>query len=464
MSCQVTPTTAGRRRLLPALIVALSCAAPTIALAQSTGGPGATATRTMTIDEAIDYAFKHRGELDAARQDVIVKEANNTQVNARFMPNVTGNASVNTGLAGSFQGLRLQGLSMSPYKNLIGGSVDARWDIFDFGRTVADSSAASFAIDAARHGVTDLKRTVRFRVQDRYLHCLTLTAMSDLSRKHERGAEEASRIAKAHAGAGLISRGDYDLAELQHLQAQRMRMETERAELACRRMLAALIGLNGRLELVDVSDSQVQNARAPSGLDGLLETARKSRPDLAARKAAAEALDRSVISAGLDHLPMLRAVGSLGYVLVDERVATLIDNPHGNQHFYAVGVGLEVPIFEGGSILARMKALQAQRKAEMSLLADLKRTVTAEVKTALHMWKVSSEQLQRARDEAKRAERVSNQALARYKAGLVNVHRWTMARMIAFRSQVAHQRARYGVLRAKAGLEMAMGDAKTLAR
>jgi outer membrane protein TolC len=418
----------------------------------------------MTIDEAIDYAFKHRGELDAARQDVIVKEASNTQVNARFMPNVTGNASVNTGLAGSFQGLRLQGLSMSPYKNLIGGSVDARWDIFDFGRTVADSSAASFAIDAARHGVANLQRTVRYRVQDRYLHCLTLTAMSDLSRKHERGAEEASRIAKAHAGAGLISRGDYDLAELQHLQTQRMRMETERAELACKHNLAALIGLNNAIELVDVSDSQVQAARAPHGLEGLIETAQKRRPDIAARKAVAESFDRKVISAGLDHLPMLRAVGSLGYVMLNEKVATLLDNPHGNHHFYAVGVGLEVPIFEGGSILARMRALQAQRKAEMSLLADLKREVSAQVKTALHMWKVSTEQLQRARDEAKRAERVSNQALARYKAGLVNVHRWTMARMIAFRSQVAHQRARYGVLRAKASFEMAVGEADKSSR
>ncbi|HAN31795.1 MAG TPA: hypothetical protein DCQ06_09385, partial [Myxococcales bacterium] len=74
--------------------------------------------------------------------------------------------------------------------------------------------------------------------------------------------------------------------------------------------------------------------------------------------------------------------------------------------------------------------------------------VKAEVSAALLAWNTAVEQLQRTAAEAKRAKSVEATSYQRWKAGLSNVHTWTSAETMAFRSAVAHQTARYTLLRA----------------
>ena len=65
------------------------------------------------------------------------------------------------------------------------------------------------------------------------------------------------------------------------------------------------------------------------------------------------------------------------------------------------------------------------------------------------------DQQRAAQSEATRAERVEKSAYKRFKAGLSNVHAWTTARELSFRSRVAFQSARYRRMRARNALHFA---------
>ncbi|GEM_PF-2788398 len=411
--------------------------------------------RKVTLADAVKWAVERRGDLKAAKLAVEVAQQQNNQVVARFMPVITGNASANVGLAGSFQGLGLVGLSMSPYKRLIGGSLDGVWEVFDFGRTIADSVAQGHEIGAARYQAADMERVVRFRAADLYLRCLAYRKASELARKHHETAEEGARIAEAHSKAQLIATADADVATLQVLQAHREMRAAEQAEHACTVMLGGYIGTKYDLDLVDVKDKA---GRPPVGESKLVDRARTRRPDLKAMREKADAWDSRATAAGLDHLPRIRAVGSLGWALLDRQAAKLILETDLNHAFYAVGVGVQVPIFEGGKVHAKMRENQARRDAQRARTTDLERKITAQVRAAVNAWKVAWDQLQRTTSEADRAAKVEATARKRWKAGLSNIHAWTMARTMAFRSSIAHQTARYQLLRARNALRFAVAE------
>ncbi|HAN30118.1 MAG TPA: hypothetical protein DCQ06_00840, partial [Myxococcales bacterium] len=351
--------------IVAALVVSFVCMAPL----------SAAPSVKVTLPQAVKWAVQRRGDVKAAKLGVDVKKGQKTRVNAKFFPVITGNASANIGLAGSFAGLDLIGLSMSPYKELIGGSVDAVWEVLDFGKTVAQSSAAGHEVDAATHSAADVERLVRYKTADLYLRCLAARHAADLAHKHHKTAALGAKVASAHRKAELISKADEELAQLAALQAHRHLLTAQQLTQSCRLNLGAYIGAKGDIELVDVQTS----AAAPAATQAkLLAAAARRRPDLMALNERVKASASRVKAAALDHLPKIRAVGSVGWSLVNERVAKVLMGTDFNHSFYAVGVGIQVPIFEGGAIHARMKMHQARRDAQQARLADLRRKVKAE--------------------------------------------------------------------------------------
>ena len=420
------------------------------------GVPDAGAkTIKLTMEQAVDMALKRRGDLRAAKMDIKVAAAKNSEVNARFLPEITGNATANIGLAGSFQGFGMIGLSMSPYKDLIGGSVDAVWEVFDFGRTVAESAAASHEITSSKHRAADIERRIRFRTADLYLACLALKARAELAKKRLASAEKGNEIAEHHARAQIIAKADADMAALQLLQARREKLDAERAEHACEVHLAGYVGTHDDIEIADVTMRKTPPTAAAAKL---IAAAHKSRPDLRARRQQAAAWDSRAKAAGLDNLPKVRAVGSLGWALLNHNAAARIMDWPLDHHFYAVGVGVQVPIFEGGAMLARLRGHQARRDAEKARAADLERKITAEVREAVQAIRVAYAQFEAASRETERADKVEATAEKRFKAGLSNMHAWTTAHELAFRSRIALQNARYRVLRAHIAVEFVVGS------
>lgn len=430
---------------------------PTVATAQS-GAPA----KKVTLAEAVDFAVKRRGDLRAAKLQIKVAQAENTQVNARFLPVLTGNASANIGLAGSFAGLGLVGLSMSPYKNLIGGSVDAVWEVFDFGRTLAESNAESHEIDAARATAENVERIIRFQTTDLYLRCLSLRARTSLARRQLTTAEAAATTASKQSKAGMIAETDAEIARLTVDQDRRELLAAQRAAESCTLHLAGYIGSPHDLDLVDVSADTPAPVRASKSL---IANALKNRPDKRAQLKQAKAWDSRVTAAGLDHLPKVRAVGSLGWALLNENVVKYIHDSDLNHGFYALGVGVQVPIFEGGAIMARMRVNQHRRDAQTAKARDLERLITAQVRAAANAWQVAHEQQLAAKSEAARADKVESSAEKRFRAGLSNIDAWALARNLAFRSRVAFDSSRYQVLRAQNALlfASAMADQRSKA-
>ena len=107
---------------------------------------------------------------------------------------------------------------------------------------------------------------------------------------------------------------------------------------------------------------------APMALEAWQEMARRTNPDVAARKFAVDVAEAGVARSNAGHLPRLDLVASASNSR-NESVSSL--NQAVSQH--SIGVQLSIPIFSGGAVKAGVtQAVAEQSRAEADLQAELR--------------------------------------------------------------------------------------------
>jgi cobalt-zinc-cadmium efflux system outer membrane protein len=267
--------------------------------------------------------------------------------------------------------------------------------VFDsiFGKRGLRMNVANLALEVARRGEADARRTLEGMVRQTYLQ--TVAARQALSTQKE-AQETLARLAdliRARYQHGSISEVEVLKIETEKLSADQQVERSQRDLDVVQSQLAFMLGARGRVPVFEV-DPELPGFLVPAALQGaspdaLLEVARKQRPDLEAAKLNRDRAEASVRSSGRLRYPEIELnAGISGQGSYSSAI---------NPPTFSFGLSLTPPILNRyeGEIVKSKADLMAQK----AQLAKTEAQVLNDVQTALTQFRSARGRVERAERE-----------------------------------------------------------------
>jgi outer membrane protein len=335
--------------------------------------------------------------------------------------------------------------------NTMDARVSASQSVFDFS-SIRRFQASKVGVEAAKADVSGAGEQVAAQVARFYLAVARADADVDAARANLTlsGAvlKQAENQKAAGTGTGIeITRANVQLAndrqrllvaqnqrrsaELQLLRAMGLRLDTE-------------LTLTDQLQFVPVDAVTIEQAKA---------LALKQRPDYQAQQERESTARLSASATRLERLPTVAAFGDYG------SSGTGFDNSVPTRTY---GIGVRVPIFDGGRRDARRAESASQWRAEKVRTNDLKEQIELDVRLALDALHSAGEQVKVAGEGLELAGNELAQARRRYEGGVAAGLEVTDAQTRLARARDNQTTALYGYNVARIDLAQAMGAVRRM--
>jgi outer membrane protein TolC len=363
----------------------------------------------LTLKDAIDRALAHNVGAIVSREAVREAEAERDEKRGALLPSLTA------GLSGSRQTIDLEayGFPVGPGGSPIVGPFnvfDTRLflaqPLLDLG-ALARARSETESLEAARLNGADVRDQVVLTCVALYIRAAIGARRIEAVRAQEAVAQSLYERAQRLKDSGVVAGIEVIRAKVQ-LEAQRQRVlvsdnDFEKDKLA----LARAIGLS-MSEPFELADSIPERLPPPISVEEAMAEASAGRSDLLAADAQVRAGEETVSASRGDRWPTIRF--SADYGLIGSTVKDREDT-------FSIGVGLRVPLFEGGQARAR----EARDRAKLLRLRaerdDLRARIELEVRSALLDFQSGGLRLTVARSALELAEEQLRESEDRFGAG-----------------------------------------------
>jgi outer membrane protein TolC len=334
-------------------------------------------------------------------------------------------------------------------------SLDATWLLFDGGMRRGYQEQAKGLVEMMKQDCrrTDLEITDSVK---RLYYGAVLAA-----RLHRLGNDTLARMettldltaAMYQEGSGKVKKTDWLDNKVMVESLRGMVAQLEKNDLMARAALANTMGLPWNTSVKPI-DSEIPFSPSPQNLDRLVATAYRFNPDWAKLEAAIQAAQGALRTARSGFFPKLALTGKLHrwWNDYDGGLST-----EGNREGWNVGVGVEIPIFEGfltqGKV-AETRARLAKIREEQLLL---KEGIGLEIRD-LFLALGAAEKTRQASLDAMEAA-VDNRDLntRAYQHGLVETEKVIRAQLVEALMSAQHHKACYDWIAIQSQLDLAVG-------
>lgn len=298
--------------------------------------------------------------------------------------------------------------------NLWSGAMDLRWELDFWGRIRRGEEAARAEVDATEQDARTVALSLISDLGQSYFRIRELDEQIDIATRTVAVRQESLDIIKKRALAGLAS--DLDVARTDVLRAEAAGLipDLTRSRALEQHRLEVLTGSSpGSIDLPRKSlRAAVTQPEIPVGLPSqLLER----RPDILQSEATLIAANARIGQARAYFFPTLSITGQGGL-----QSAEFANWFSGNSWNYSIGPSVTLPIFLGGTNVARLD--QAESRYQQ-MLESYRQTILLafrEVADLLVSLNTRAEQLARQREQLAAAQSAAALATVRYRKGLVN--------------------------------------------
>jgi cobalt-zinc-cadmium efflux system outer membrane protein len=373
--------------------------------------------------------FREHG-LDLILAEAAVETARGDTLLASAAPN----PSVSGGVGRSFACSSSAGADCSALAWSVGISDGSA--VFDSisGKRGLRMHTANLALDVARKGEADARRTLEGLLRQAYLQAVSARQALSTQKEAQETLGRLAELIRARYQAGSISEVDVLKVETEKLTADQQVERSDRDLSVAKAQLAFMLGARGRVPVFEV-DPELPGYLVPSVLQGatvdsLLEVAHKQRPDLAGAKLNRDRAEASVRSSQRLRFPdieMSAGVSGQG------SYASAINPPT-----FSFGLSLTPPIFNRfqGEIVKARADLTAQ-KAE---LAKTKAQVLNDVQTAFTQFKSAKSRVERAeRELLEHAKRTRDLVQLQYQKGAASLLEYLDAQRILISTKLDYE-------------------------
>jgi outer membrane protein len=412
---------------------------------------------TLTLQEAQQIALTNRPLLRSRQFSAETAHQTTLQIESARYPQVWGNITAATAHRDTVvQGgqevtldtrIAAGGLNNPTVLRRDAAGVIVNQLVADFGRTSSLVDSARFNEQSQQQQLNSSVAQVTLDVANAYFGALEAQTVLRVAQKTVDARKLLLDRISALMKSKLKSELDVRFAQVNHDEARLLLLRAQNSVEAAYARLSTGMGFrdNRRFNLVEPSDA----AAPPADLGALLTQALAARPELAGLRADREAANKFVQAQKALRYPTINAFAAGGVVPIgDERFA---------QNYAAIGINLNLPLFDGGKITALQQEARLRAMAASENLSEAENNVADAVRVAWLNTNATYENIAitgHLRDAASQALRLAE---TRYNLGITSIVELNQAQLSAIDAEIAFGRAKYEYLRARTNLQYQVG-------
>jgi outer membrane protein TolC len=417
------------KKILLTLLLALLCAAPTMA------------AEPLTLGEALATAKKNHPQIEEAAASLTATDARLGQAMANYWPQINLAADWTKGdtYLTALGGIRETEVSST--------AVVVRQNIYDFGRTAGATAAARGVKAAAAEGLAASRQDVTFRLKTAWYLLFAAEQQVEASKKTVVAREALARQAAEFFKHGTRSKVEVARAEATLFAGKSLLIRAENNRDLARLELANAMGVMSLDDRPLLATETAANP-VPENLAALRDEALTNRSEMKRLAALRDAASGSLRSAKSGYLPSLSGTASYG-----EAAQSML--PEGK--VWALGVNLSLPVFSGFATQNQVREADAQIQGVEAQQKNLRMQIGKEIDSAWLGIKDSRARFEQNSKEMTAAQESQRLAMERYREGLGTMVEAIDAQAQALNAETARIQAGYDEKIALARLDRALG-------
>jgi len=394
------------------------------------GSPGTPAT--LSVKDAQTLALKNNPQISVARLNALASLQVTREVRSSLWPT----AQVDLTAVDTNPGNRITaGALNNPtvYQRAAGGASVSQL-LTDFGRTTNLVSSANLAAKAENQNALATKEQILLAVDQAFYNALQTQAVLTVAQQTVKDRQTVSDQVGALFQSKLKSELDFSFANVNLAQAKLLLLDAENNVNAAQAALSAVLGFQN-LQNFQLVEDTTAIATPPDNIDDLINTAFTMRPEILALEFQSESAQKFQKAERDLLFPDIRALGVVG--------DTPVRNPLISSWYGAVGMNVDIPVFNGFLYTARAREASLRAQATQEKLRDIRDRIARDVRTSWLNAKTAYDRLAVTHQLLDQANLALNLAQARYKLGLGSIVELSQAQLQQTQAQISDVGAGY---------------------
>jgi outer membrane protein len=399
----------------------------------------------LTLAEAQRLAIQNNPAVRAAQFTAAAAGQVPAQYRSAYQPNVFGSL---TGV-GADNGSRLAagGLNNPVVYDRLGTGLTVSQLVTDFGRTSNLVAMAKLRAQAQEETTQTSRAQVMLAVSRGYFAVLRSHALLQVAQQTVKARQVVAEQVGALAESKLKSTLDVSFANVNLAEARLLEVQAQNDLKASEAELATAMGLPG--ESGFQLDEESMPPPMPDRVDDLLRTAIANRPELRDLRLQESAAERFVKAEHALYYPSFGLVGTAGFA---PAAFETVPGRYG-----AVGVNVNIPLWNGGLFKARQTEADMKAKATAQSITDLENRVARDVRVAYLNATAAYDKMALTKQLRDQAQLALDLAQSRYDLGLGSIVELSQAQLNQTTAEIANTSALYDYQALRVGLDYQVG-------
>lgn len=399
---------------------------------QSASQANPTNRMTLSLKDAEAQALKNNPQISVARLTALASQQVTREVRSNLWPTAEANL---TGIDSRENSRITAGGLNNPiiYQRAAAGATVSQL-ITDFGHTTNLVSSANFAAKAEDQNAMATKQQILLAVDQAFYGALQAHAVLTVAQQTVSARQTVADQVEALFKSKLKSQLDFSFANVNLAQAKLLLLDAENNENATLANLSAVLGYP-TVQSFQLVEDTTTIASPPGNVDDLISEAFATRPELLALGFQYQSAQRFQTAERDLLFPTIRAVGVVG--------DTPVRNPVLSNWYGAVGVNVEIPLFNGFLYTARAREASLREQAAQDRLLDLRNRISRDVRTSWLNANTAYQRVSVAQQLLDQASLALDLAQTRYSLGLSSIVELSQAQLQQTQAQISNAQAGY---------------------
>ncbi len=394
--------------------------------------PGQTGPNRLGIKDAEAIALKNNPAISVARLNALASQQVTREVKSSLWPtsvvDITGVDAYNNSRI-SAGGLN----NPIIFPRAAAGAAVSQL-ITDFGHTTNLVASARLRAEAETQNAVATKEQVLLAVDQAFYGALAAQAVLKVAQQTVNSRQLLTDQVSALTKSKLKSDLDLSFANVNLAQSKLLQLDAENSEQAAMASLSAILGYPTLQNITLVEDTEPLTS-PPADPAELISEAFSKRPEILALEFESQSAEK-LHAANRDlFFPTISALAAVGYAPVrDDRLSS---------SYGAVGVNIQIPIFNGFLFNARTREAELRSQAAKQQILDLRNRISRDVRTSWLNAKTSYERVGVSRQLLNEANRALDLAQTRYNLGLGSVVELSQGQLQQTQAEIGSAQADY---------------------
>lgn len=387
---------------------------------------------SLSLKQAEALALKNNPQISVARLTALASHQVTREVRSSLWPTATGDL---TGVDSKDNSRITAGGLNNPiiYERAAAG-VWVSQLITDFGRTSNLVSSANLAAKAEDQNAAATKEQILLAVDQAFYGALQAQAVLTVAQQTVRARQNVTDQVEALFKSKLRSELDSSFANVNLAQAKLLVLDAANNENGALATLAMILGYSGTQTFQLVEDATAITAPS-SNVDELISQALAARPEILSLGFLEQSAQKFHAAERDLFLPNIHAMGAVG--------DTPVRNPVLSNWYGAVGVNVEIPLFNGFLYAARSRESSLKAQAVHDRLLDLRNRIARDVRSGWLNANTAYARLSVTQQLLDQSNLALDLAQTRYRLGLSSIVELSQAQLQQTQAQISNAQAAY---------------------